>query len=257
MSCRIQLPDGSFKEFSVCPSALDLAKSIGEGLARDSVGVLVNNGPLIQDIRSILQDGDRVEIVTIPSEKALEVVRHSAAHVLAQAVQNLWPEVKVTIGPVIENGFYYDFDTEKKFTPKDLEQIDKEISFLLGKKYELTKEVWEKDRACQYFDEKGEFLKKEIIEDLEEREVSIYRQGPWLDLCRGPHVQHLGQIGAVKVLSQSGAYWRGDSKNRQLQRIYGTAFHTAKQMKVFLKKQEEAKQNDHRKIGKQLKLFWF
>ena len=195
-----------------------------------------------------------MEIVTIPSEKSLEVIRHSAAHVLAQAVQNLWPEVKVTIGPVIENGFYYDFDTSKKFTPEDLDQVEKEMKSLLEKKYELTKEIWSKEKACSYFEQKGEFLKKEIIEDLGEKEVSIYKQGPWLDLCRGPHVQHLGQIGAVKVLSQSGAYWRGDSSNKQLQRIYGTAFHTEKQLQAFLKKQEEAKQYDHRQIGKKFKL---
>ncbi len=257
MSCRIQLPDGSFKEFSFCPNALELAKSIGEGLAKSAVGALVNKNPEVRDLRSVLQNGDRVEIVTIPSEKALEVVRHSSAHVLAQAVQNLWPETRVTIGPVIGNGFYYDFDTEKSFTPEDLDQIEQEMKSILSKKYELVKEVWSKEKACKYFEEKGELLKKEIIESLEEGEVSIYKQGPWLDLCRGPHVQHLGQIGAVKILSQSGAYWRGDSKNKQLKRIYGTAFHTEKQLKAFLKKQEEAQKNDHRKIGKQLNLFWF
>ena len=257
MSCCIRLLDGNIREFSFCPSALDLAKSIGPGLAKSAVGVLINKKPHIRDIRSVLQNGDQVEILTLPSDKALEVVRHSAAHVLAQAVQNLWPDVKVTIGPVIENGFYYDFDTNKTFTSEDLEQIEKEMNALLKKKYELTKEIWTKEKACSYFEQRGEILKKEIIEELEEKEVSIYKQGPWLDLCRGPHVQHLGQIGAVKVLSQSGAYWRGDSKNKQLKRIYGTAFHTEKQLKAFLKKQEEAKQNDHRQIGKKLDLFWF
>ena len=257
MSCCIRLADGSVKQFSFCPSALDLAKNIGPSLAKNAVGVLLNKESHVQDIRSVLQNGDQVEILAIPSEKALEVVRHSAAHVLAQAVQNLWPDIKVTIGPVIENGFYYDFDTDKTFTSEDLERIEKEMKSLLKRKYELSKEVWTKEKACSYFEQKGEFLKKEIIEGLEEAELSIYKQGPWLDLCRGPHVQHLGQIGAVKVLSQSGAYWRGDSKNKQLKRIYGTAFHTEKQLKAFLKKQEEAKQNDHRQIGKKLDLFWF
>ena len=257
MSCRIQLPDGNFKEFSSCPSALELAKSISPGLAKKAVGVLLNKEPSVQDIRSVLKTGDRAEIVTIPSAKSLEVIRHSSAHVLAQAAQNLWPEVKVTIGPVIENGFYYDFDTDKKFTPEDLERIEEEMKAILKQKYELSREVWTKEKACAYFEEKGELLKKEIIEDLEEQEVSIYRQGPWLDLCRGPHVQHLGQIGAVKVLSQSGAYWRGNSSNKQLQRIYGTAFHTEKQLHDFLKKRELAQQNDHRQIGKNLNLFWF
>ena len=257
MSCKIYLPDNSFKEFSSCPSALDLAKSIGPGLAKSAVGVLINQDKEIQDIRALLKDGDRAEIVALPSDKALEVIRHSSAHVMAQAVQNLWPEVKVTIGPVIENGFYYDFDTDKGFGLEELEQIEKEMKSLLKKKYELVKEIWPQKKACAYFEQKGELLKKEIIEDLGEAEVSVYKQGPWLDLCRGPHVQHLGQIGAVKVLSQSGAYWRGDSSNKQLTRIYGTAFHSEKQLKAFLKKQEEAKASDHRQIGKRLNLFWF
>ena len=257
MSCRIQLPDGNFKEFKVCPTALEAAYSISSGLAEKAVAVLVNQSPELQDIRSVLQNGDQIEIVTLPSEKSLEVIRHSSAHVLAQAVQNLWPEVKVTIGPVIENGFYYDFDTDKKFTPEDLEQIEQEMKSILKQKYELKKEVWPSEKACHYFERERELLKKEIIEDLGEKQVSIYRQGSWLDLCRGPHVQHLGQIGAVKVLSHSGAYWRGDSSKKQLQRIYGTAFHTEKQLKAFLKKQEEAKQNDHRLLGKKLNLFYF
>ena len=250
MSSCIQLPDGSVKKFSSPPSALNVAKSIGEGLAKNTVGVLINKDSEVKDLRSILQDGDRVELVAIPSEKALEVIRHSAAHVLAQAVQNLWPEVKVTIGPVIENGFYYDFDTEKTFSSEDLNRIEEEMKSLLKKDYEVIKEVWTAEEACLYFEKKKELLKKQIIEDLGEKEVSIYKQGAWLDLCRGPHVQHLGQIGVVKVLSQSGAYWRGDSKNKQLTRIYGTAFHTKKQLKDFLEKRELAKENDHRKIGK-------
>ena len=257
MACRIQLPDGNFKEFQACPTALEVAHSISPGLAKKSVAVLVNQNSELKDIRSILQDRDQIEIITLPSEKSLEVIRHSSAHVLAQAVQNLWPEVKVTIGPVIENGFYYDFDTDKRFTPRDLEQIEQEMKSILKQKYELKKEIWSSEKACLYFEKEGEFLKKEIIEDLGEKEVSIYKQGPWLDLCRGPHVQHLGQIGAVKVLSQSGAYWRGNSSKKQLQRIYGTAFHTEKQLKAFLKKQEEAKQNDHRLLGKKLNLFYF
>ncbi|MDE0092053.1 MAG: threonine--tRNA ligase, partial [Oligoflexia bacterium] len=257
MNCRIQLPDGNFKEFESCPTALEVAFSISSSLAEKSVAVLVNQDSELKDIRSVLQNGDQIEIITLSSEKSLEVIRHSSAHVLAQAVQNLWPEVKVTIGPVIENGFYYDFDTDKKFTPEDLNRVEQEMKSLLEQKYELKKEVWPSEKACLYFERQGELLKKEIIEDLGEKEVSIYRQGPWLDLCRGPHVQHLGQIGAVKVLSHSGAYWRGDSSKKQLQRIYGTAFHTEKQLKVFLKKREEAMQNDHRLLGKKLNLFYF
>ena len=257
MACRIQLPDGNFKDFESCPTALEVAHSISPVLAKKAVAVLVNQNSELQDIRAVLKDKDQIEIVALPSEKSLEVIRHSSAHVLAQAVQNLWPEVKVTIGPVIENGFYYDFDTDKKFTPEDLERIDREMKSILQKKYELKKEIWPSEKACLYFEQQGELLKKEIIEGLGEKEVSIYRQGDWLDLCRGPHVQHLGQIGAVKALSHSGAYWRGDASKKQLQRIYGTAFHTEKQLKAFLKKQELAKQNDHRILGKKLNLFYF
>ena len=257
MACKIKLPDGSEKRFSSPPTGLDLAKSIGSGLARDAVGLAIQGEGEISDIRRILKNGDQAEIVAIPSEKALEVIRHSAAHVMAQAVQNLWPEIKVTIGPVIEDGFYYDFDTDRKFTPEDLEAIEKEMKSLIKQGHEIKKETWPKGKALKHFGERGEILKQEIIEDLNESEVSVYRQGPWLDLCRGPHVSRLSQIGAVKVLSLSGAYWRGDSKNKQLQRIYGTAFHTEKALRAFLAKREEAKKNDHRQLGKQLNLFWF
>lgn len=257
MVCKIKSFDGKEKEFPSCPTGLEFAQSIGPKLAKDAVGVVVNGESEVRDIRSPLKNGDQVEIVAIPSEKSLEVIRHSSAHVLAQAVQNLWPEVKVTIGPVIEHGFYYDFDTDKKFTPEDLEKIEKEMKNIIKEKHPLQREVWPSQQAIQHFKKEGETLKQEIIEDLKEKEVSIYKQGAWLDLCRGPHVQHLGQIGAVKVLSLSGAYWRGDSNKKQLQRIYGTAFHTEKELKSFLKKQEEAKEYDHRLLGKKMQLFWF
>ena len=257
MSCHIYLPDGNYKSFKSGPTALEVAQSISSSLAKKAVAVLINKDPELKDIRSSLKHKDQIEIITLPAEKSLEVIRHSSAHVLAQAVQNLWPEVKVTIGPVIKNGFYYDFDTDKKFTPGDLTEIEKEMQKILNQKYELKQEIWPSQKACDYFQKKGELLKKEIIEDLRLKEVSIYRQGDWLDLCKGPHVQHLGQIGVIKVLSQSGAYWRGNQSNKQLQRIYGTAFHKEKQLKVFLQKQEAAKQNDHRVLGKKLNLFWF
>ena len=256
MSYTVKLPDGKSKNFTSQPSGLDLAKSLGPGLHKDAMGVEIK-GRGICDIRSLLEDGDEVKILTKKSFESLEIVRHSAAHVLAQAVQNLWPDVKVTIGPVIDEGFYYDFDTERKFSPENLEKIEQEMKTLLKKKYEVTKEIWPVKKALKYFGEKGETLKQEIIRDLKELEVSIYKQGPWLDLCRGPHVQNLSQIGAVKVLSLSGAYWRGDAKNKQLQRIYGTAFHREKDLQDFLQKRKEAEQNDHRVIGKKLDLFWF
>ena len=257
MSYKIYLPDKSSKEFLQPPKALDVAKDISPRLAKDSVGVLINGEKDIQDIRTLLKDGDSIEIITLSSNRSLEVIRHSAAHVMAQAVQRLWPDVKVTIGPVIEDGFYYDFDTERSFTPEDLKQVDQEMRRIVQEKPPVIKEVWPQEKALDFFEQKGELLKKEIIKDLNEKEVSVYRQGDWLDLCRGPHVQHLGQIGALKTLSLSGAYWRGDSSRKQLQRIYGTAFHKEKDLLEFLKRREERKKNDHRTLGKHLDLFWF
>lgn len=257
MSVSVKLPDGSEKTFPTPPSGLDLAKSLGPRLAKEAVGFVVEGKKEIQDIRSGLKDGDQIRIITQFSTEALEVIRHSAAHVLAQAVQNLWPEVKVTIGPVIEEGFYYDFDTDKKFTPEDLNTIEEEMKKILKDGYEVSREIWPTEKALRYFEERGETLKREIIQNLGEKEVHIYKQGDWLDLCRGPHVQNLRQIGTVKILSHSGAYWRGDAKNKQLQRIYGTAFHSEKDLRVYLKRREEAAQNDHRLLGKKLDLFWF
>ncbi|MBC6415687.1 MAG: threonine--tRNA ligase [Bdellovibrionales bacterium] len=257
MSCQIELFDGNVKDFPVCPTALEVAQSISSHLAKKSVAVLLNQDSKLQDIRTKLKSGDKIRIISLSDKESLEVIRHSAAHVLAQAVQTIWPEIKITLGPVIENSFFYDFDTDKKFTPEDLEIIEKKMKSILKEKHELKKEIWSSQKAVNYFEKKGEFLKKEIIEELNLPEVSIYKQGDWLDLCRGPHVQHLGQIGAVKILSQSGAYWRGDSSKKQLQRIYGTAFHTEKQLQDFLQKQDLAKKNDHRLLGKKLNLFYF
>ena len=254
---KIKLPDGSVKEFSKNPTGLDLAKSIGPGLLKASLGLLVGKDSEVKDIRCELQDGDQVEILTSSHPKALEVIRHSSAHVLAQATQEIYPDIKVTIGPVTSEGFYYDFDTSKAFTDEDLVKIEKKMKEILKKKYPLIREVWSSQKACEFFEKKGELLKKEIIRDLGEKEVSIYKQGEWLDLCRGPHVQNLGQIGAIKLLSHSGSYWRGDSKGKKLQRIYGTAFFTEKELKAFLKKKEEAKAYDHRVLGRKLDLFWF
>ena len=257
MPVSIKLPDGGEKTFPAPPTGLEVARSIGPCLAEDAVGFTVEREKGVRDIRSVLKHGDRIHIVARPSRESLEVIRHSSAHVLAQAVQSLWPEVKVTIGPVIEGGFYYDFDTDKKFTPEDLIAVEGEMKKILKAGHKVTREVWPAEKAIKYFEGKGETLKGEIIRDLNEKEVSVYKQGGWLDLCRGPHVRHLGQIGAVKVLSHSGAYWRGDSQNKQLQRIYGTAFHSEKELKAYLKKREEAGQNDHRLLGKKQDLFWF
>jgi threonyl-tRNA synthetase len=255
---KIYLPDGSSKDFPNPPTALDVALAIGPRLAKDAVGVVVRRlGTEIQDVRLELSTGDHIRLVTLKDPEANEVLRHSAAHVLAQAVQSLWPDVKVTIGPVIENGFYYDFDTERAFTPEDLERIEKKMEEIIKGDAPVTKEVWTRSKAIETFKKMGERFKVEIIEDLGEDHVSVYHQGDWFDLCRGPHVQRLGQIKAVKVQSVAGSYWRGDEKKGRLQRIYGTAFTSKEALTQHLNDLEEAKKRDHRRLGKDLGLFVF
>lgn len=257
---RIVLPDNSVKMFDHEPSALEVAQTIGSRLAQDTLGVRVNGSPEILDLRLPLKDGSKIELITTKSPDANEVIRHSAAHVMAQAVQNLWPDVKVTIGPVIENGFYYDFDSPRTFTEEDFEKIEKEMKKIVDADYPLQKEMWSQEKAVSTFGSMGERFKVELIQGLGakgENEVSIYHQGPWFDLCRGPHVQRTGQIKAFKLLSVAGAYWRGDEKNPMLQRVYATAFRDSKELEQYLHNLEEAKKRDHRKLGKELGLFQF
>ncbi len=255
---RIKLPDNSEKTFDHNPTVLEVAESIGSRLAQDTLGGIVNDEPEVTDFRRKLNDGDRIKIITSKDPKALEVIRHSAAHLMAEAVQELWPEVKVTIGPVIENGFFYDFDSPRPFTPEDLEKVEKKMKDIIKRADKVVREDWPKEKAIETFKKMGERFKVEIIQDLNEDTVGIYKQGDkWFDLCRGPHVQHMGQIKAVKVLTQAGAYWRGDEKNAQLQRIYATAFMNQKDLDEYLKNLEEAKKRDHRRLGKELDLFHF
>lgn len=254
---RIRLPDSSLKEFDHEPSVLEVAQSIGPGLAKSTVGAMVNGQKEVVDLRKTLEDNTDLKIITLKDSESLEVIRHSAAHVMAQAVQEIWPEVKVTIGPVISNGFYYDFDSPFAFTPEDLAKIDDKISEILKRNTPVVREVWSKEKAIEVFKNMGENFKVEIIEDLGADEVSVYRQGEWFDLCRGPHVQSLGQIKAVKTLYTAGAYWRGDETKPQLQRIYATAFNDKKDLNKYLENLEEAKKRDHRKLGKELDLFAF
>lgn len=259
-SVRILLPDNSVKTFDHEPTVLEVATSIGPRLAKDTLGGLVNSETEVSDLRRKLVDGDKIKIITPKDIESLEVVRHSAAHVMAQAVQELWPDVKVTIGPVIENGFYYDFDSPRAFTPEDLEKIDKRMNEILARNADVVREDWPIAKAIETFEKMGERFKAEIIRDLAARgetTVGIYKQGEWFDLCRGPHVQRIGQIKAVKVLSLAGAYWRGDEKNAMLQRVYATAFNDKKELEEHLKNIEEAKKRDHRKLGKELGLFYF
>lgn len=258
---NIILPDNSSKTFDQQPSALDVALSIGARLAKDTLGVKINGSTDISDLRTKLNNGDRISLITTKSPEAVEVIRHSCAHIMAQAVQKIWPEVKVTIGPVIENGFYYDFDSPFNFTDEHFEKIEKSMTEIVSKDLAITREDWPIAKAIETFKGLGERFKVELIEDLAskgETVVGIYHNGAeWFDLCRGPHVQSTGQIKAFKLLSVAGAYWRGDEKNPMLQRVYATAFGDKKELEVYLHNLEEAKKRDHRKLGKELGLFMF
>jgi threonyl-tRNA synthetase len=260
MQVNIILPDNSVRTFDHEPTALEVATSIGPRLGKETLGVKINSDPAIYDLRLKLKDGTKIQLITTKSPEANEVIRHSAAHVMAQAVQSIWPEVKVTIGPVIENGFFYDFDSPRNFTEEDFVTIEKKMQEIINKDSPLVRREVSIQDAIGTFEKMGERFKVEIIKDLAakgEKTVSIYDQDNWFDLCRGPHIQTSGQIKAFKLLSVAGAYWRGDEKNPMLQRIYATAFGDKKDLDSYLHQIEEAKKRDHRKLGKELGLFYF
>ncbi|MGH8427407.1 MAG: threonine--tRNA ligase [Gammaproteobacteria bacterium] len=250
----ISLPDGSERRYPRPVSAGDVARSIGAGLARAALAARVN-GRLVDLDREIPSDA-RVEIVTARDPEGLEVIRHSTAHLLAQTVKQLYPQAQVTIGPVIENGFYYDFAYERAFTPEDLESIEARMHELAEADQPVSRRVMKRDETIAFFRGMGERYKAEIIEDIPAgEELSLYTQGDFTDLCRGPHVPSTGKLGAFKLTHVAGAYWRGDSKNEMLQRIYGTAWADTKALKAHLSQLAEAEKRDHRKIGKALGLF--
>ena len=251
----ITLPDNSSRELHVGATVYDLAASIGAGLAKAALAGKIN-GQLV-DLSSQLADGDRVEIVTEKSPEALEIIRHSTSHLMAQAVKEIFPQAKVTIGPAIETGFYYDFDVEKPFTPEDLERIEAKMLLLAAADQKIERHEYSSADAITMFEAMGEPYKAELINDLGVDHVSVYSQGTFADLCRGPHLPSTAKIKAFKLLSIAGAYWRGDEKNRMLQRIYGTAFVDKKELEAYLHRLEEAKRRDHRKIGRELDLFSF
>jgi len=251
----ITLPDNSSRELSEGATVYDLAASIGAGLAKAALAGKING--LLVDLSCRLSDGDRVEIVTEKSPEALEIIRHSASHLMAQAVKELFPQAKVTIGPAIETGFYYDFDVEKPFTPEDLERIEAKMLLLASADQKIERHEYSSAEAISMFESMGEPYKAELINDLGVERVSVYSQGTFADLCRGPHLPSTAKIKAFKLLSIAGAYWRGDEKNRMLQRIYGTAFVDKKELEAYLHRIEEAKRRDHRKIGRELDLFSF
>ncbi len=253
----ITFPDGNKKEVDKGISGLDLASQISKSLAKESVAVKINDE--IKDISLPINTDVSVAILKKDSEEVLELIRHDCAHVMAEAVQELFPDTQVTIGPAIENGFYYDFARKEPFTLSDLPKIEKKMHEIIQRNESFVREVWSKDEAIKYFKDKGETYKVELINDLSDNEeISIYKQGAWLDLCRGPHMVSTKQIGkAFKLMKVAGAYWRGDSSNTMLTRIYGTAWSTEKDLEQYLLQIEEAEKRDHRKLGKEMNLFHF
>ncbi|HTJ96259.1 MAG TPA: threonine--tRNA ligase, partial [Rhodocyclaceae bacterium] len=250
----IRLPDGSVRNFDQAVSIAELAASIGPGLAKAALAGKVD-GKLVDTSFRIENDAD-VAIITDKDADGLDTIRHSTAHLLAYAVKELFPEAQVTIGPVIENGFYYDFAYKRPFTPEDLEAIEKRMADIAKKDFPVTREVWTRDKAVEFFKGIGEVYKAELIAAIpQDQEVSLYREGDFIDLCRGPHVPSTGKLKAFKLMKVAGAYWRGDSKNEQLQRIYGTAWAKKDELDAYLHMLEEAEKRDHRKLGKALDLF--
>ncbi len=250
----ITLPDGSQRQFDHALSVMDVAKAIGSGLAKATLAGKVN-GKLV-DASTLIDDDVSLQIITAKDEEGVEVIRHSAAHLLAQAVKQLFPSAQVTIGPVVENGFYYDFAYERSFTPDDLVAIEKRMQELANHDVAITRSSLSRDEAVSFFEGLGEKYKAEIIASIPVNEdLSLYAQGDFTDLCRGPHVPSTGKLKAFKLMKIAGAYWRGDSKNEMLQRIYGTAWADSKELATYLHRLEEAEKRDHRKIGKTLDLF--
>ena len=251
---QITLPDGSQRSFDHSVTVMDVANDIGPGLARATLAGRVD-GKLVDASHTIENDAE-LAIVTDRDEEGLEIIRHSSAHLLAQAVKELFPETQVTIGPVIEDGFYYDFARPEPFTEADLTKIEKKMAELAKQDFTVTRTVMSRDEAVKFFRDMGEEYKAEIIESIpKDEELSLYRQGDFIDLCRGPHVPSTGKLKAFKLMKVAGAYWRGDSNNEMLQRIYGTAWTDKKALKAYLHRLEEAEKRDHRRLGRQLNLF--
>jgi threonyl-tRNA synthetase len=251
---NVRLPDGSSKPFEQPPTVAEVAASIGAGLARAALAGKVN-GRLVDLTHRIEADSD-VAIVTDRDPAGLDILRHSTAHLLAHAVKELFPDAQVTIGPVIEDGFYYDFSYKRPFTPEDLAAIEKRMAAIAKRDIPVERAVWERTQAINFFKDQGEHYKAQIIEAIPgEEPISLYRQGNFTDLCRGPHVPSTGKLKVFKLMKLAGAYWRGDSNNEMLQRVYGTAWARKEELDAYLHRLEEAERRDHRKLGRQLDLF--
>ena len=253
----LTFPDGARRQYSEGTSGLDIAKSIAPSLAKRAVAMAVDGK--IADVSDAIDRDASIEFLTREDPRALELIRHDAAHVLAEAVQTLWPGTQVTIGPVIENGFYYDFFRNQPFTPEDFAAIEEKMREIIARDKPFTKEIWSREEAKGVFRDKGEMFKVELIDAIPpDQQIRIYKQGDWFDLCRGPHMKSTGQVGsAFKLMKVAGAYWRGDSKREMLSRIYGTAFANQQQLDAYLKQIEEAEKRDHRKLGREMDLFHF
>ena len=250
----ITLPDGSNRVYDHAVTVMDVAQSIGSGLAKATLAGRVNN--VLVDASTLIDKDASLQIITAKDEEGVDVIRHSTAHLLAQAVKQLFPEAQVTIGPVIENGFYYDFSYERPFTPDDLKAIEIKMQQLVAEDIEINRSVLSRDAAVNYFKSIGENYKAELIESISaEQELSLYQQGGFTDLCRGPHVPSTGKLSSFKLMKIAGAYWRGNSENEMLQRIYGTAWGDKKELQAYLHRLEEAEKRDHRKLAKTFDLF--
>jgi len=253
----ITLPDGSSRSYPAPVTGADVAADIGPGLAKAALAVRVDGE--LRDLTREIEADAALSIVTAKDDDGVEVIRHDAAHVLAEAAKELWPDIQVTIGPVIENGFYYDFSRNEPFTPEDLVLMEDRMREIVDRDEPITREVWDREDAIHYFEGIGEKYKAQIIQDLPSDEIiTIYKQGDFTDLCRGPHLPSTGKLGkAFKLLKIAGAYWRGDSRNEMLQRVYGTAWANEKELKAYLHRLEEAEKRDHRRLGREMDLFHF
>ncbi len=253
----LTFPDGATRPYPAGSTGLDIAKGISPSLAKRTVAMALDGA--LADLTNPIERDAKIEFVSREDPRALELIRHDAAHVMAEAVQTLWPGTQVTIGPVIENGFYYDFFRNEPFTPEDLPVIEKKMREIIARDKPFTKEVWSRDETKRMFRDKGENFKVELVDAIpEDQQIKIYKQGDWFDLCRGPHMTSVGKVGnAFKLMKVAGAYWRGDSNNPMLTRIYGTAFAKQDELDLYIKNLEEAEKRDHRKLGREMDLFHF